>query len=286
MSRRHLVVDPTDNTAVAKTDESAATGAEDGAAEKTDDVPEKFKDKSLTEVIDMYQNLETELGRQKNEIGTYRNLVTELSEAKRSSDLEKAGQSDDSSNETPVEVTAEQLLENPSDVLTQVVASTVKEELAPILERLNQNDTNSAAQQFADDFPDYQDTFNDPEFHTWVNAKPSRVIDGQATLNGDVHAARRLLENYQDVVEARGQSSDNDDDAGDDDAATDTTPTGVDGARKVATDTPGQGGDISGKKIWTSAEIVDMQLKEPEKYKSAAIQEEIVAAIKEGRYRQ
>lgn len=42
------------------------------------DLPEKLRGKSPKELADMYRNLESELGRARNEIGQVRNLADEL----------------------------------------------------------------------------------------------------------------------------------------------------------------------------------------------------------------
>jgi len=56
-------------------EQQASAGENSDGANADDSIPEKYRGKSPEEIIEMHVNAERELGRARNEVGHYRNLV-------------------------------------------------------------------------------------------------------------------------------------------------------------------------------------------------------------------
>jgi hypothetical protein len=120
-------------------------------------VPEKYKGKSITDVVKMHQEVEQALSRQGQELGETRRLVNTLIEAGNKTKEPERPQ-----------VTTETLLAEPDKVLDSAIEShpAVKraQETADILEK------QVAQVNFEKAHPSYQQDLTDPEFATWVRS--------------------------------------------------------------------------------------------------------------------
>lgn len=238
--------------------------------------PAAFEGKTDRELIEMVEESQTQIGRQANEVGTWRQLAQDLVETRGA----PAGQ-DEPEDETPPTVTADDLLANPSEVITDLVQRAIANETRPIKEAQAQSRAVSDLEKFESDYPDYVATAETSEFQDWAMAKPTRLADAQAAAGGDLLAARRLLENWDDL---KPVSSENDDDTTNDDTDN-SNKANLDAARRVAGDAPNSGGGGSNKPLVRQSEVVKLINSDPDKYRSAAYQNELKAAIKEGRFR-
>ena len=276
----NIVIDVAENEQqppanTAQTDEQAAAQGETQNHPLTLEldpatIPEKFR-KDPHQIFKSYSELESELGRSRNEIGTWRSLVEDLSSLKREQDLAQT-QHDD-----PIDVTSDSLLADPVEAISQVVARTLDARLKPLEESLSSNAAKSALSKLTDDFPDWQSDAASPDFQEWAAKRPSRLADASLAAQGDIAAVRRLMDNYADVKETKQTQT--------------TEPVakakaGVEAARKVATERSGNSDGASGKKIFTQHEVVQKIINDPEGYRSQAYQDEMMAAMREGRYRQ
>ena len=276
MASAQILVDTTQATPA----EPAPIAAANPAPVPTPDpqaaaISEKYRGKSPEQLIELLEGAQTTIGRQSNEVGTMRRLVEQLAEIKRASDLGQERTNPQTTTPAAPALTADALLERPNESINSVVQALLAKELAPIRSRLDNSQASSDLDGLRRDFPDFETTATSPEFLEWRDKSQNRVGDASAAARGDARAARRLLEDYKELQEARA--------AGKADGKPSPKANGVAAARQVASETPGSGGQVSTKKVYNSAEIVELILKKPDVYKSAAFQAELKLAAKEGR---
>jgi hypothetical protein len=257
---QNIIVEPSDLHAEEQEAQEAQTSTPE-AAEVV--IPEKYQGKTFDDVVKMHQNLEKEYGRQANEVGTYRELVSSLADTKRSADL-----SPTDTTETPVEVTSDDIFDNPSEAIQKVVQSVLEKELAPLRQSQTQTAQQNALAQLHQEYPDIEQIGADPQFTEYVAASEYRLADAQRWLETqDIDAARRLVKDFKD---SKGSAA--------------PAPR----EQKVEVTESGRGGSgaESGKKLYYRDQITRMIAKDPEKYRSKAFQDELKKAIAEGRFRE
>jgi hypothetical protein len=236
------------------------------------EVPEKYRGKSLTDIIEMHRNAESELGRARNEVGTVRKLADELLGVHRASPP--------ASPAKPVErrkLTADDLLTDPSGTVLEVVRAEVSEREKALADRTANLESQFALQKFERKHPDYQQTMTDPKFSDWVQKSPLRVSLAQASMNGNYMAADELFTLYSEVALSAP-------------APEPKAPDPVQQARKASLTRPGSasaagGGKPNepGTKVWKRSELLTMRMNNPEEFDR--LQPEIIKAYREKRVR-
>jgi hypothetical protein len=144
-------------------------------------VPDKFKGKSLDEVLQSYSNLESQLGRQGQEMASLRRLNDQLLELKVTASSQAA--------EPVTEVTADDVLNDPSGTIRGTVAPVIDQTNS----RVDQLEARLSLSAFEGRHPTYLEDQNDPEFQAFVQASPYRSSLAQKLVsNGDLSAAEEL----------------------------------------------------------------------------------------------
>jgi hypothetical protein len=266
-----VLVDPVEVndevTTVAATTE--APGQSQQVDTQVDDgLPEKFRGKSPTEIADAYRNLETELGRARNEIGTNRRLVDELLNLRRSAEVKSAPE--------PVRVTPYDLAENPEETITTVAKRVADERSAASEQRLAKIEQDLEAERFEKKRPGFRNTLSSTDFQKWLQESPLRVRLVTKAAEGDWDAGDEVMELYDQYkaakpAEAPSKTTDAAKQAG-------LAKSGGSGANKVV-----QGGD--GKKVYSRAELARMYINNPEEYARLSDSGELGQAYKEKRVR-
>lgn len=249
-------------------------GTPKGAAVlKTEDkeqtIPEKYKGKSTAQVIEMHQNAEQELGRVRNEVGTYRGLVQDLSA------LQRKPLASETAEQEPVDVSGDDLIASPVESIRKVI----KQDLDKLREENAENATTVQLQTensaLVTEFGDIDAIVSTEDFQQFATRTPGRQADFNTAAVGkgleQVRAARRLLEDYNDFNQALKV-----------DKKTDDGP--IAAARKVATEGGGPSGSISAETQIFEYDVIELINSNPAKYRSPSYQKELLAAIKEGRY--
>lgn len=282
---RGIVVDPQAEDREDPNRQADEPGSE--PHETQDDLPEKLRGKSQKELAEMYLNLESELGRIRNEIGyvrqeaaTWRSLAEQLGTASRT---------EPETTRKPVEISGDDLIARPKDAIRAVLDEVLDEKLGPVVQDVRRVRMETEAERFVRDFPNYVQIGNDPAFQQWVAQSPRRIaLANRALTQEDIGAMRELMEGWEErqALLAELQASQKGNAADTRDEGADTAPTGVQGARRVATEKPGQGGNAhAGKKVFYQSDVINTMLRDPDKYYSEAYQKELLAAMREGRYR-
>ncbi|MHC4372210.1 MAG: hypothetical protein ACYSW8_31790 [Planctomycetota bacterium] len=200
MSRNILVPDaaPAESETTEATDvaeEQAVETSDNTVAAETPSIPDKYAGKTMEEVVAMHMNAEKEIGRQANEVGTYRDLLKSMSEASNV----QAPQTD-TTEAQPVEVSSDDLWENPTEAIRSVVQETLRDEIAPIQQTQQEQIAQQQFAQLMHIHPDAETIGEDPEFKAFVEKSPYRLMDAQRWIaNRDVDAANRLLSDYKEL---------------------------------------------------------------------------------------
>lgn len=233
-----------------------------------DEVPEKYKGKSLDEIVRMHQEAEKLIGRQAQEVGEVRKLADSLLK-----------QQLEAKHDTQP-VTAQEIdwFEDPAKAVNQAVENN------PILKQLQQQQVQqaqqAALQTIEKSHPDYVSVAQSEDFQQWVGGSKMRQQMFAQANNYDVDAAMELLGTYKSlrtIKQAKEETS----------KAADETLKKADSdnrgkALKAAAVQQGGTGE-STKPIYRRADLIRLRMQEPDRYESMA--EDILQAYAEGRVR-
>lgn len=225
-------------------------------------IPEKYKGKSIEDIVKMHQEAEKLIGRQAQEVHEVRSLADQLLKQQ----LESKQQA------KPAEtVQEEDFFADPK----QAVARTVEQHPAVLeakqaaleLKRMQ------TAQKLQSKHPDFMDIAQNADFHEWVKASPIRVdLFTKADAEFDFPAADELLSTYKAIKGV--QTTEKKTQAAETQAKAQETA-----LRAAAVDTGGTG--ESSRKIYRRTDLIKLKMTDPDRY--MALQDEILAAYAEGR---
>jgi hypothetical protein len=227
--------------------------------EQKAELPEKYRDKSLDEIVKMHQEAEKLIGKQAQEVGEVRKLADELIKQNLGSRQQQTRQ-----EEPEVD-----FFENPQ----KAVQRTVDSHPDIIAARQATLDMKRAQiqQRLAQEHPDFGEIAKDQDFANWVKSSPVRIkIFEQADSGYDFDSANELLSTYKQL---RGVKSKQMSDAGE--ASRKQT------LKAVGVDTGGSG--ESSKKVYRRADLIRLKMQDPNRYE--ALSDEIMVAYQEGRVR-
>jgi len=239
------------------------------AAPEAPAVPDKYKDKTIDQVIEMHQNAESAYGRSQNELTQARGLITDLSAISRTPAPPEVPELEE------VNVSGDDLLANPGEAIRSV--------LQPELDRLeaesfrDKADTQIVTESNAlmRDYPNMNQIVASEEFQLFSARTAGRQADFNVAAQGEgldqVRAARRLLEDYSDFEALVTPNPD-------------AAPTPVQQARQASTEGGRTGAPISTKPQLFESDVIALINSDPTKYRSPSYQTELIAAMKEGRF--
>ena len=216
---------------------------ENSEQESTSDIPDKYKDKSLEDVVRMHQEAEKVYGRQSKEVGDLRKSVDELLRAKVSQDA-------NSSTKEPEQLELD-FYDDPRGAVNKAVenSSTVKQ-MQELLARQQQQEV---LNKVSSKHPDYESIIKDDNFLDWIDKSKVRSELLERADRYDFNAADELLSNWKElkgVVEKTQSLNEKD--------------------RKLQVKTASTGGKGSGepmsRKVYKRSEIVNLMINDPRKY--------------------
>jgi hypothetical protein len=222
-------------------------------------IPEKYKGKSLEDIVKMHQEAEKLIGKQAQEVGEVRRLADELIKQQLSSKQPST---------PPKEETQEiDFFEDPKTAVQKAVAEhpdVIAARKATM--QFKQMQTQQALQQ---KHPDFKDIVQDGEFIEWVKASPIRLnMFALADAQYDFNAADELLSTFKQIRTVKSKE---------------TVEAGQQARKQnlkaAAVDVSGTG--ESSKKVYRRADLIRLRMTDPSRYD--ALQDEIMAAYAEGR---
>lgn len=160
-------------------------------------LPEKFKGKSVKDVATAYAELEQAMSRQGQELGEYRRLATSL--------LEVEPKPQAATKEVPADISADELLADPTKALSQAIDN--HPAVRQAINRSKELEQQLAQSTFQKEYPDYQKDLGDNQFIEWVKKNPVRSNLIQAANQYDVNAARALWGMWSEHKELVGTAT-------------------------------------------------------------------------------
>ena len=238
-------------------DNSSDSVEAEASSVTADEVPDKYKGKSLEEIIKMHREAEKMIGRQAQEVHEVRTLADQL--IKR--------QLEDKPHQIVENAPEVDFFENPQAAMQREI------ERNPVLQEARQaaNELKKmkTAQQLSTKHPDFGTIVQDPGFQDWVKASTVRLgLYAKADGEFDFEAADELLSTYKQLKQVRSSSAQ---EAGKQQKAQ--------ALKAAAVDTSGSG-EVA-KKVYRRADLIRLKMSDPDRYNQ--LQPEIMAAYSEGR---
>ena len=240
--------------------ENNNSNTEEVVEEQKPVIPDKYKGKSLEDIVKMHQEAEKLIGKQAQEVGEVRRLADEL--------LKQQLSSNKQSQTPPKQETQEiDFFEDPKTAVQKAVAE--HPDVIAARQASLQFKQMQTQQMLHKKHPDFAEVVQDGEFIEWVKASPIRLnMYAMADAQYDFAAADELLSTFKQIRTAK---------------AKETTEMGQQvrkqNLKAAAVDVSGTG--ESSKKVYRRADLIRLRMTDPARYD--ALQDEIMAAYAEGR---
>lgn len=153
------------------------------------ELPDKYKDKPVEELVRMHQEAEKLLGRQGAEVGELRKAVDDLLKTKL--DEFKGG------NEVEDQEEDFDFYENPKEAVNRTLEKS--ETIQQMKQMLAQQQQAEVLKMIENKYPDYRDTIQDQNFVEWIKASKVRTELLQRADKYDLDAALELLGNWKEL---------------------------------------------------------------------------------------
>ena len=244
---------------------------EQSAAKPANDIPERYKGKTVDELVRMNEESQRFIQRQGGELGDLRKTHDEVIKAALTNRNTSQPAQKQEAQDDEIEFFA-----NPKQAIAKAIAEHPELQALRGAQARTQQEKNAAA--FVQRHPDSDQIVNDPEFQQWVGQSRIRqALLVQADRAYDVDAADELLSTWKSLkgVSSKGSG---------DDAARKAAAEAAQQAALTAGIVPTGSGAPNvgqGKKIYRRSDLVRLQMTDPDRYFSMA--DEIQAAYDEGR---
>lgn len=222
-------------------------------------LPEKYREKSLEDIVRMHQEAEKLIGKQAQEVGEVRKLADELLKQNLSSKQQHTKEEEPEVDffENPQRAVQETIDRHP-DVLAARQASQEFKRM-------------QIQQKLAQDHPDYSQVVNDSEFQNWVKSSPVRLgLYAKADGEFDYDSANELLSTFKQL---RGIKAKESEQAG--------NAQRTKSMKAAQVDVGGSG--ESSKRVYRRTDLIRLKMTDPSRYE--ALSDEIMQAYAEGRVR-
>jgi len=220
-------------------------------------LPDKYRDKSLEEVVRMHQEAEKLIGKQAQEVGEVRKLADELIKQNLSSKQPQQEEPEVDFFENPQKAVQATIDRHP-DVLAARQAGVDFKRM-------------QVQQKLTKEHPDYSQVVGDPEFQNWVKGSSVRLgLYAKADAEFDYESANELLSTFKQI---RGVQATK--------AEQTSTATRAKNMKAAQVDIGGSG--ESSKRVYRRADLIRLKMTDPARYES--LSDEIIKAYSEGRVR-
>ena len=219
-----------------------------------DNVPDKYRNKSAAELVQMHQEAERMLGRQSGEVGELRKVVDEFV------------MSQSSTKEQPVDEEID-YFSDPERAIQKAIDN------HPAVREAQRTSTDmkksSAQAMLKDKHPDMAEVLQDSAFVSWVGESSFRTkLLQQADRNFDYEAADEIFSLWKDRKALIGQT-------------VNAEKSSRNATVKSASTGGASGTQTNSKKIFRRADIIKLMKSDPDRY--SAMSDEIMVAYQEGR---
>jgi hypothetical protein len=226
------------------------------------EIPDKFRGKSFEDAVKMYQELESRLGKQGQELGELRRAADSFIQTS----IPNVGQTGVQNVQTPPQqqrINYEDLSE------PEKIQAIINQEFAPIQRELLELKKEKMELKLKEAHPDFVSVVKDPDFQQWLLSSDMRKeMFVRADKNLDYAAANELFTNWKAV---KGNSN----------PASQAAAT--EAAFQAGRMDSGQVAEAGSKPIYRRADIIALKTQNPQKY--AQLENQIYQAYAEGRVR-
>ncbi|MCJ7824965.1 MAG: hypothetical protein MUP44_08710, partial [Anaerolineales bacterium] len=223
-------------------DEQEPLGELEAEEAKTPELPEKYRAKSLEDVVRMHQEAEKLIGKQAQEVGEVRKLADELLKQNLSSKQQRIQEEEPEVDffENPQKA-VETTIDRHPDVLAARQAGLEFKRM-------------QIQQKLAQDHPDYSQVVNDSEFQTWVKSSPVRLgLYAKADGEFDYDSANELLSTFKQLRGVKAKQSEQEGSA-----------VRAKSMKAAQVDVGGSG--ESSKKVYRRADLIRLKMTDPSRY--------------------
>lgn len=234
------------------------------AAPQEPEVPEKYRGKSVMDLIEMHRNAEKALSRQGQDLAEQRRLTDQILGLKKEN-VEAP--------QEPVRVTPDEVFTDPNTAIEKLIKSSeVTKKTDEIAERLNSLERGIGQKEFETRHPTFMKDVEDKEFLDWVAKNKSRTeLLARLHYQYDFNAGNDLWDMWTEVKGSRTETPKAD-------------------KLKAARTVKSGPADSSSKPVYSRAKLLalqaDAQRGDPaarQKWNDPAFQAEYLEAYREGR---
>jgi hypothetical protein len=226
-------------------------------AAEVPELPDRYRGKSVQDIVKMHQEAEKVIGRQAQEVGEVRKLADELIKQNLSTKSQ------------PIERVEPEVdfFENPQQAVQKTLES--HPDMIAAKQAAVQFKQMQTQQMLAKEHPDFMQIGADPEFETWVKSSNIRLgLYTKANVEYDFEAANELLSTYKQLRGIKTQQ-----------AQQEQRETRQQTMKAAQVDSGGSG--ESSKRVYRRADLIRLKMTDPARYD--ALSDEIMAAYREGR---
>lgn len=219
-------------------------------------IPDKYRDKSLDDIIKMHQEAEKLIGKQAQEVGEVRKLADELIKNNLVGKQQAVEVEPEVDFFEDPKRAMQRTVDNHPDVLAGRNAA-IEFKKMQIQNQLNQ------------DHPDYKQVVGDPEFVNWVKSSNVRLgLYAKADAEFDYESANELISTFKALRGVKMKQTEQDGES-----------TRKQNLNSAMVDSGGTG--ESSRKVYRRADLIRLKMNDPGRYE--ALSDEIMAAYAEGR---
>jgi hypothetical protein len=223
-----------------------------------DDIPEKYKGKSVKDIVRMHQEAERAIGKQGSEVGELRRIVDDFVKAQTVTKQQQAPDVDEEVDffTDPEKAIAKAISKHPK--VQQAEQMAVRSAQAEILAALKTN------------HPDYTEIIKDSSFVDWIGkSKVRQELFARADRNYDFDAANELLSTWKERTQVVNQTKEVE------------QVQRKQAVKSASTGSIKGSGEPASKKTYRRSDIIELMQKDPDRYQALA--PEIMQAYAEGR---
>jgi hypothetical protein len=226
-------------------------------------LPDKYKGKTVEDLAKMHQEAEKLIGKHAQEVGEHRKFFDDMMKREL---LQKKAQQPTQEDEDP----NEKFFKKPTEAMDEYLSNhpTIKQAQEQALVMKAQ----TAQQHLQQQFPDYVQVIQTPEFKQWVDASPIRQkLYQEADGSYDITSATELLSTWKAITGSKQSEQQT--------ITTQSQETRSKSLKAASVDTGATG--VSSKKRYSRLALQDLLKTNPDKY--YANSDEILLAYEEGR---
>ena len=222
------------------------------------ELPDKFKGKSVTEIVSSYENLEKELGRKGQEIGELRQLTDKILQQQVTTQTETAEEEEEVD-----------FFDDPNKAVSKAIENHPK--FREFEEQQKVQSAQATTRQLEAAHPDYLEVVADPKFQEWVKESPIRTQLYVHAHNYDLNSAMELMGNWKERSLITNTAK----------AEEQKAMKRSEALRTGKAVSGGSSESTAGKKIYRRADLIRLKTTNPQRYED--LQDEILSAYADGR---